>query len=53
MADKKRDDNKQSAGHDSTTIPGGEKELGNPGRTSGTAQSDRRTVEEGLRRKEK
>ena len=53
MADKERED-EQRVGHDSTTIPGGEKDLsGDPGRTPGTAEGDRRTVEEDLRRQEK
>jgi len=51
MTDKERD-KEQRVGHDSTTIPGGEKELtGDPGRTPGTAEGDRRTVEEDLRQK--
>jgi hypothetical protein len=50
MADKERDED-QRVGHDSTTIPGGEKETGDPGRTPGTAEGDRRTVEEDLREK--
>ena len=53
MADKEREDD-QRVGHDSTTIPGGEKDLrGAPGRTPGKAEGDRRTVEEDLRRQEK
>ena len=53
MTDKEREDD-QRVGHDSTTIPGGEKDLsGDPGRTPGTAEGDRRTVEEDLRRQEK
>jgi hypothetical protein len=50
MADKERDE-EQRVGHDSTTIPGGEKEMGAPGRTPGTAEGDRETVEEDLRQK--
>ena len=50
MADKERDED-QRVGHDSTTIPGGEKELNDPGRTPGAAEGDRRTVEEDLRQK--
>jgi hypothetical protein len=52
MADKERED-QQRVGHDSTTIPGGEKDLpsGDPGRTPSKAEGDRDTVEEDLRRK--
>jgi hypothetical protein len=40
MEDKERDD-RQQVGHDSTTIPGGEKELtGDPGRTPGKAEGE-------------
>jgi hypothetical protein len=51
MADEKgRDD--QPIGHDSTTAPGGNKELtGDPGRTPGKAEGDEKTVEEDLKRK--
>ena len=42
---------KQQVGHDSTTIPGGEKELtGDPGRTPGKAEGDERTADESPRR---
>jgi hypothetical protein len=52
MADRERNDADERVGHDSTTIPGGEKELtGDPGRTPGTAEGDRRTVEDDLRQK--
>ncbi|HEX8071692.1 MAG TPA: hypothetical protein VF546_17205 [Pyrinomonadaceae bacterium] len=48
MADRERED-EQRVGHDSTTMPGGEKDLtGDPGRTPGTAEGDRDTVEEDL-----
>lgn len=42
MADRERDDEQQQVGHDSTTIPGGEKDLpaGDPGRTPGKAEGD-------------
>lgn len=51
MADRERD-GEQRVGHDSTTIPGGEKELsGDPGRTPGTAEGDRETVEKDLQDK--
>ncbi len=51
MTDKEREQEGR-VGHDSTTMPGGEKELtGDPGRTPGAAEGDRRTVEEDLRQK--
>ncbi|MFL6211595.1 MAG: hypothetical protein ACJ74W_22290 [Pyrinomonadaceae bacterium] len=50
MTDKERDE-EQRVGHDSTTIPGGEKEMGDPGRTPSKAEGDRETVEEDLRQK--
>ena len=51
MADRERDE-EQRVGHDSTTMPGGEKELtGEPGRTASKAEGDRDTVEEDLRKK--
>ena len=51
MADRERDE-EQRVGHDSTTIPGGEKDLtGDPGRTPSKAEGDRETVEEDLRKK--
>ena len=53
MADEKRRD-EQMIGHDSTTAPGGNKELtGDPGRTPGKAEGDEKTVEEDLRKKER
>lgn len=49
MADQKRDDERQ-VGHDSTTIPGGEKELtGDPGRTPGKAEGDEQPADESSR----
>ena len=42
MGDKDREENRQ-VGHDSTTIPGGEKDLrqaGDPGRTPGKAEGE-------------
>ncbi len=52
MADQKKGD-KPDIGHSSTTAPGGEKDLtGDPGRTPGTAEGDRQTVEQDLRQKE-
>jgi hypothetical protein len=49
MADEK---NEQEIGHDSTTAPGGNKErTGDPGRTPGSAEGDRDTVEEDLEQK--
>ena len=49
MADQERDDERQ-VGHDSTTIPGGEKELtGDPGRTPGKAEGDEQTADESPR----
>ena len=51
MEDEKRSD-EQLIGHDSTTAPGGNKELtGDPGRTPGKAEGDEETVEEDLKRK--
>jgi hypothetical protein len=50
MTDKERED-EQRVGHDSTTMPGGEKDLGEPGRTPSKAEGDRETVEEDLRQK--
>jgi len=51
MADEKRRDD-EPIGHDSTTAPGGNKELtGDPGRTPGKAEGDEKTVEEDLRQK--
>lgn len=51
MADEKDDDD-QLIGHDSTTAPGGNKELtGDPGRTPGSAEGDEETADEDLRRK--
>ncbi len=51
MIDKEHEQ-EERVGHDSTTMPGGEKELtGDPGRTPGAAEGDRRTVEEDLRQK--
>ena len=47
----KEPEENQRVGHDSTTMPGGEKELNNPGRTPGKAEGDRETVEEDLRQK--
>jgi hypothetical protein len=51
MADKERDD-EQRVGHSSTTAPGGEKDMGDPGRTPGKAEGDEETVDESLRQKE-
>ena len=52
MQDRDREEDGQ-VGHDSTTIPGGEKELtGDPGRTPGKAEGDEQTVDESLRRQE-
>lgn len=52
MADKEREQEEGRVGHDSTTMPGGEQELsGDPGRTPGAAEGDRRTVAEDLRQK--
>jgi hypothetical protein len=41
MADKDREENQQ-VGHNSTTIPGGEKDIpsGDPGRTPGKAEGE-------------
>lgn len=51
MADEKESDD-QLIGHDSTTAPGGNKELsGDPGRTPGKAEGDEKTVDEDLKRK--
>jgi hypothetical protein len=53
MADEKGK-REQPIGHDSTTAPGGNKELkGDPGRTPGKAEGDEKTAEEDLRRKER
>ena len=53
MAEEKRR-GEQPIGHDSTTAPGGNKELtGDPGRTPGKAEGEEKTVEEDLRRKER
>ena len=48
-----RDGDEQIVGHDSTTAPGGNKELnsGDPGRTPGKAEGDEQTVDEDLRQK--
>ncbi|MCA1616732.1 MAG: hypothetical protein LC800_22100 [Acidobacteria bacterium] len=53
MEDTKREENRQ-VGHNSTTIPGGEKDLptGDPGRTPGKAEGDERTADESLKRQE-
>ena len=51
MADREREE-EQRVGHDSTTIPGGEKDLGAPGRTASKAEGERDTVEEDLRQKD-
>ena len=49
MAEQERDD-EQQVGHDSTTIPGGEKDLtGDPGRTPGKAEGDEQAADESLR----
>ena len=51
MADDKESDD-QLIGHDSTTAPGGNKELsGDPGRTPGKAEGDEETADEDLKRK--
>jgi hypothetical protein len=50
MTDREREE-EQRVGHDSTTIPGGEKELDEPGRTASKSEGERDTVEEDLRRK--
>jgi len=53
MADEKRREERE-IGHDSTTAPGGNKELtGDPGRTPGKAEGDEKTADEDLRRKGK
>jgi len=46
-------DDEQIVGHDSTTAPGGNKDLnsGDPGRTPGKAEGDEQTVDEDLRQK--
>ena len=49
MADREREE-EQRVGHDSTTMPGGEKDLGKSERTPSKAEGDRDTVEEDLRR---
>ncbi|HEX8474723.1 MAG TPA: hypothetical protein VF666_11870 [Pyrinomonadaceae bacterium] len=53
VVDKSRADNddEKSIGHSSTTAPGGEKEMGDPGRTPGKAEGDEETVDESLRQK--
>jgi hypothetical protein len=50
MADREREE-EQRVGHDSTTMPGGEKDLNEPGRTASKAEGERDTVEEDLRQK--
>ncbi len=51
MAEENDDD--QMLGHDSTTAPGGNKELtGDPGRTPGQAEGDEETVDQDLQEKE-
>ncbi|MFL6254712.1 MAG: hypothetical protein ACJ74T_06795 [Pyrinomonadaceae bacterium] len=51
MTDERETDD-QLIGHDSTTAPGGNKELtGDPGRTPGSAEGDEETVDEDLKRK--
>ena len=51
MADEKGSDD-QLIGHDSTTAPGGNKELtGDPGRRPGKAEGDEKTADEDLKRK--
>jgi hypothetical protein len=51
MDERKREE-EQQVGHDSTTIPGGEKEMsGDPGRTPGKAEGDEQTAEESPRQK--
>ena len=51
--DEERDDDDQIVGHDSTTAPGGNKDLNSndPGRTPGKAEGDEKTVDEDLREK--
>ena len=48
-----RDSDDQIVGHDSTTAPGGNKDLNSsdPGRTPGKAEGDEQTVDEDLRQK--
>ena len=50
MSEERDDD--RLVGHDSTTAPGGNKDLtGDPGRTPGQAEGDEETVDEDLREK--
>ena len=50
--DERNRDEEQQVGHDSTDIPGGEKELtGDPGRTPGKAEGDEETVDDSLEQK--
>lgn len=51
MADREKDDDNPVQGHNSTTIPGGEKDVGDPGRTPGKAEGDEETVDESLAQK--
>lgn len=51
MADKSGSDDEKTIGHSSTTAPGGEKDMGDPGRTPGKAEGDEETVDESLRQK--
>jgi hypothetical protein len=53
MADEKGR-GEQPIGHDSTTAPGGNKELtGDPGRTPGKAEGDERAADEALQRQDR
>lgn len=47
------DDDNHMVGHSSTTAPGGEKDMGDPGRTPSKAEGDEETVDESLRQKER
>jgi hypothetical protein len=53
MADEERDDERR-LGHNSTTIPGGERQAGSgdPGRTPGKAEGDDQTADESPARQE-
>lgn len=52
--EREEEEDDQIIGHDSTTAPGGNKDLnsGDPGRTPGKAEGDEQTVDEDLRRQQ-
>ena len=51
MADQKKQDSQINADDRSSSSDQGKRQSGDPGRTPGTAEGDRRTVEDDLRNK--